>query len=120
MIISSSASSILTSTFTCRIYQAMGFPMDIFTVLFAIPRMSGWLAQWKEMLLDPNRKLPDPGESTRVIRKGTSRPDHSKRDMPVFGELDSVYHDQKNGVSRSRSKRREKSRQTGTRLNLDL
>ncbi len=42
------------------IYQAMGFPMDIFTVLFAIPRMSGWLAQWKEMLLDPEQKIARP------------------------------------------------------------
>jgi len=42
------------------IYQAMGFPMDIFTVLFAIPRMSGWLAQWKELLLDPEQKIARP------------------------------------------------------------
>jgi citrate synthase len=42
------------------IYQAMGFPMDIFTVLFAIPRMSGWLAQWKEMLADPEQKIARP------------------------------------------------------------
>jgi citrate synthase len=42
------------------IYQAMGFPKDIFTVLFAIPRMSGWLAQWREMLLDPEQKIARP------------------------------------------------------------
>ncbi len=42
------------------IYQAMGFPMDIFTVLFAIPRMSGWLAQWKELLLDHEQKIARP------------------------------------------------------------
>ena len=34
------------------IYQAMGFPEDMFTVLFAIPRTAGWLAQWLEMLND--------------------------------------------------------------------
>ena len=32
------------------IYQAMGFPVDMFPVLFAIPRTAGWLAQWEEML----------------------------------------------------------------------
>ena len=42
------------------IYQAMGFPMDIFPVLFAIPRMSGWLAQWQEMLLDREQKIARP------------------------------------------------------------
>ena len=42
------------------IYQAMGFPTDIFPVLFAIPRMSGWLAQWQEMLLDPEQKISRP------------------------------------------------------------
>ncbi|HZW56243.1 MAG TPA: citrate synthase [Nitrososphaerales archaeon] len=42
------------------IYQAMGFPMDIFPVLFAIPRMSGWLSQWQEGLLDPDQKIVRP------------------------------------------------------------
>lgn len=42
------------------IYQAMGFPTDMFPVLFAIPRMSGWLAQWQEGLLDSEQKIARP------------------------------------------------------------
>jgi citrate synthase len=41
-------------------YQAMGFKPDIFTVLFAIPRASGWLAQWQEMITDPEQKIARP------------------------------------------------------------
>src|SRR5213594_642380 len=52
------------------IYQAMRFPVDMFPVLFAIPRTSGWLAQWAEMLDDPDQKIARPrqvylGERTR-------------------------------------------------------
>ncbi len=42
------------------IYQALGFPTDMFTVLFAIPRMSGWLAHWQELLEDPEQKISRP------------------------------------------------------------
>jgi citrate synthase len=42
------------------IYQAMGFPVDMFPVLFAIPRVSGWLAQWDEMLADKEQKIARP------------------------------------------------------------
>ena len=42
------------------IYQAMGFKPEIFTVLFAIPRTAGWLAQWQEMLEDPEQKIARP------------------------------------------------------------
>ena len=42
------------------IYQAMRFPMEMFPVLFAIPRTSGWLAQWEEMLTDPEQKIARP------------------------------------------------------------
>lgn len=45
------------------IYQAMGFPCDLFPVLFAIPRTSGWLAQWEEMLLDPEQKIARPRQT---------------------------------------------------------
>ena len=46
--------------YTGLIYQSMGFPMTMFPVLFAIPRMSGWVAQWEEMLLDPEQKIARP------------------------------------------------------------
>ncbi|HEY3739690.1 MAG TPA: citrate synthase [Bryobacteraceae bacterium] len=42
------------------IYQAMGFAPEMFTVLFAIPRVVGWLAQWQELLLDPEQKIARP------------------------------------------------------------
>ncbi|MFB3813120.1 MAG: citrate synthase [Terriglobales bacterium] len=42
------------------IYEAMGFKPEMFTVLFAIPRMSGWLAQWQEMITDPEQKIARP------------------------------------------------------------
>jgi citrate synthase len=42
------------------IYRAMGFPVDMFPVLFAIPRTSGWLAQWVELLEDPDQKIARP------------------------------------------------------------
>ncbi len=55
------ASSTRTSTSTPGlIYQAMGFPVDMFPVLFAIPRTAGWLAQWEEMLRDPDQKIARP------------------------------------------------------------
>ena len=54
------------------IYQAMGFTPDQFTVLFGIPRTVGWLAQWQEMLQDPEQKIARPrqiytGEEKRDI-----------------------------------------------------
>ena len=54
------------------IYQAMGFPVDMFPVLFAIPRTSGWLAQWQEMLEDPAQKIARP----RQIYLGASERDY--------------------------------------------
>ncbi len=41
-------------------YQAMGFPPAMFTVLFAIPRTTGWLAQWQELINDPEQKITRP------------------------------------------------------------
>jgi citrate synthase len=46
--------------YTGLIYRAMGFPTEYFTVLFAIARLAGWLAQWEEMLLDKEQKIARP------------------------------------------------------------
>jgi citrate synthase len=61
------------------IYQAMRFPVDMFPVLFAIGRMSGWLAQWAEMLADPDQKIARPrqiflGYDTRDVSMLSARP----------------------------------------------
>jgi citrate synthase len=53
------------------IYQAMGFPLEMFPVLFAIPRTSGWLAQWQE-LLEQNTKIVRP----RQVFTGEERRDY--------------------------------------------
>jgi citrate synthase len=42
------------------IYRAMGYPTDYFTVLFALGRLPGWIAQWEEMLDDPEQKIARP------------------------------------------------------------
>jgi citrate synthase len=42
------------------IYRAMGYPTDYFTVLFALGRLPGWLAQWEEMLSDSEQKIARP------------------------------------------------------------
>jgi citrate synthase len=42
------------------IYKAMGFPVEMFPVLFAIPRTVGWISQWEEMLLDGDQKIARP------------------------------------------------------------
>jgi citrate synthase len=58
------------------IYQAMGFPVDMFPVLFAIPRTAGWIAQWEEMLTDPDQKIARP----RQIYVGSSKRDYLARE----------------------------------------
>ena len=51
------------------IYQAMGFPVEFFPVLFAIPRTVGWLAQWQEMLIDPEQKIARPRQIYTGVRE---------------------------------------------------
>ena len=54
-------------------FRALGFPVGMFTVLFAIGRLPGWIAQWREMTADPETKIGRP----RQVYIG-----HAKRDMP--------------------------------------
>jgi citrate synthase len=58
------------------IYQAMGFPVEMFPVLFAIPRTAGWIAQWEEMLTDPEQKIARP----RQIYIGPGKRDYVPRE----------------------------------------
>ncbi len=55
------------------IYQMMNFPVEMFPVLFAIPRTIGWLAQWQEMITDPEQKIARP----RQIYTGHGRRDYA-------------------------------------------
>ncbi|HEY9284128.1 MAG TPA: citrate synthase [Pyrinomonadaceae bacterium] len=54
------------------IYRAMRFPVDMFPVLFAIPRTAGWIAQWVELLRDPDQKIARP----RQVYLGHTRRDY--------------------------------------------
>jgi citrate synthase len=58
------------------IYQSMGFPVEMFPVLFAIPRTAGWVAQWQEMLLDPEQKIARP----RQVYLGADKRDYQPLD----------------------------------------
>jgi len=70
------------------IYQAMGFPVAMFPVLFAIPRTAGWMAQWAEMVRDPEQKIARPrqlfiGEGPRAYVPIEKRPEPSMREDAV-------------------------------------
>ena len=57
--------------YTGVIYKAMGFPTRMFTVLFALGRLPGWIAQWREMIADPATKI---GRPRQVYVGETERP----------------------------------------------
>ena len=48
------------------VYRALGFPPQFFTVLFAVPRVTGYLSHWKESLTDPDTKILRPQQDYRV------------------------------------------------------
>jgi citrate synthase len=63
------------------IYEAMGFDSEMFTVLFAIPRTAGWLAQWQELVTDSEQKINRP----RQVYKGLPRRPLKKADVAHAG-----------------------------------
>jgi citrate synthase len=65
------------------IYQAMGFKPEMFTVLFAIPRMAGWLAQWNELLEDREQKIARP----RQVYQGYELRKVEKKAAPSFAAV---------------------------------
>jgi citrate synthase len=60
------------------IYEALGFPVEMFPVLFAIPRTAGWIAQWREMITDPEQKIARPRQ-VYVGERGKQYVDLTKR-----------------------------------------
>ena len=67
------------------IYQAMGFPVDMFPVLFAIPRTPGWLSQWEEQILDPEQRIVRP----RQVYIGSDERDY----VPMAARVDAAVVD---------------------------
>ncbi len=61
--------------YTGLIYKAMGFPTRMFTVLFALGRLPGWIAQWREMMTDPDTKIGRP----RQVYVGPAARDYPSR-----------------------------------------
>ena len=69
------------------IYKALGIPTEMFTILFTLPRLSGWLAHWYEFLDDPHNKIVRP----RQIYKGYTRRNYEnvgQRKQKVDQDLD--------------------------------
>ncbi|MBC8088137.1 MAG: citrate synthase [Phycisphaerae bacterium] len=66
--------------YTGLIYRSMAFPTDFFTVLFAVARVSGWLAQWEEMIMDKEQKIARP----RQIYTGKGERDYASTMQDKF------------------------------------
>ena len=65
--------------YTGLIYKAMGFPTEMFTVLFALGRLPGWIAQWREMMPTRPPRSAGPARSTSASRSVTSRSSTARR-----------------------------------------
>jgi hypothetical protein len=115
-ITSSSASSTRTWTSTRPDLQGDGLPEKMFTVLFAIGRLPGWIAQWREMMQDPQTKIGRPASSTRARSSATTRPGRAgcgRRRSPPQGSALTVLPAQQHG-----KRRRPLSSESGRRLRL--
>jgi len=83
--------------YTGVIYKAMGFPTDMFPVLFTIPRVAGWLAHWKEFHSDPENKIVRPRQNYQGYRQRSY--------IPI--EFRNEHEFQLESLSSSHSKRRD-------------
>jgi citrate synthase len=70
--------------YTGIIYKAIGFPTEMFTVLFAIGRLPGWIAQWEEMIHDPETKI---GRPRQIYTGEAERPYTAMEDRTGTSEL---------------------------------
>lgn len=71
------------------IYKALGIPTEMFTILFTLPRLSGWLAHWYEFLDDPHNKIVRPRQIYKGYKKRDFEPMNS-RQQRVKEDLDYV------------------------------
>lgn len=69
--------------YTGVIYKAMGFPTDMFPVLFTIPRVSGWLAHWREFHSDPDNKIVRPRQNYVGYKTRHYLPFEKRADNPT-------------------------------------
>ena len=70
--------------YTGVIYRAMGFPPDMFTILFAIPRTAGWIAHWKEFYNDKENKIVRPRQNYVGERDRAYVPMHNRKHVRLF------------------------------------
>ena len=90
--------------YTGLIYKAMGFPTRMFTVLFALGRLPGWIAQWREMIEDPDTKIGRPRQVYIGIRHPRLRARHrSLIDSREPGMADPLWSPDPAIASQSRS-----------------
>lgn len=77
------------------IYKALGIPTEMFTILFALPRLAGWLAHWYEFLDDPHNKIVRPrqiykGHNTRNYEPANQRQKKVDQDLNYKASLTDV------------------------------
>ncbi|CAD8066553.1 unnamed protein product [Paramecium sonneborni] len=68
------------------IYRALGFPTDMFPVLFTIPRVAGWLAHWKEYLNDKENNIVRPRQNYIGPEKRNYLPVEQRKEFPIYLE----------------------------------
>ena len=84
--------------YTGVIYKAMGFPTDLFPVLFTIPRVAGWLAHWKEFEVDPDNKIVRPRQNYVGRRKAEWIPWEARKSPDVALDSMESYHQKRRNL----------------------